>query len=65
MDKIEEAKKLFGSAVNNLSEQELKEELTKFDLLAECILDLAEKDIFKGKLLSELVSDLFFQNPNF
>ena len=56
MDNIQEARGMLGVSVADLSDEELSEEITKFDLLAECILNLAEKDLFNGKTLTELTS---------
>ena len=61
MDKIEEVRKILGTAVSDLTDEDLSEEVTKFELLAECILNLAEKEIFKDKTLSEMLSDFFSQ----
>jgi hypothetical protein len=40
MDKAQEARRIFGESVRHLSDEELMEEITKFDLLAEYILNL-------------------------
>ena len=56
MDKIKEVRRIFGDSVSQLSDEELTEEITKFDLLAECILNLSEKDLFNGKTLTDLIS---------
>ncbi len=65
MDKIEEARKILGDDVKKLSDQELLEEITKFELLAESILELTEKELFEGKELSELISEFLSQKDNF
>lgn len=65
MDKLEEVRKILGEAVENLTDVELTEEITKFELLAESILDLGEKELFEGKTLPELVSNLASEKHNF
>jgi hypothetical protein len=65
MDKVEEARKILGEAVGNLTDVELTEEITKFELLAESILDLGEKKLFEGKTLPELISNLASEKYNF
>ena len=64
MDKIQEVRKTLGTSVAKLDDDELSEDVTKFDLLAECILDIAEKDLFGNKTLSELISGTVSFNTN-
>ena len=65
MGKVEEARKILGDDVKGLSDEELLEEITKFELLSESILELTEKQLFDGKELSELISELLSQKDNF
>lgn len=58
---IEEIRKILGQAANNYSDEELKEEIIKLDLIAEALLDFAEKEIFNGKTLTEAIPDLLAQ----
>lgn len=65
MDNVAIARKLFKNSVQNINDEDLVDEITKFELLSEHLLDLAEKKLFEGKVLSELISDVFTQEYSF
>lgn len=52
---IEEARKILGKTAEEMSDEELQNQMTMMKFLAESWLDEYEKSIFDGKTLQELV----------
>lgn len=53
---VEEARKILGKTAENLSDEEIQDQLTKIQFLAESWLDDYERSIFDGKTLAEVIS---------
>lgn len=53
---IEEARKILGETVKDLTDEELKDHLVETKYLIETWLDDYERTIFNGKTLNELLS---------
>lgn len=56
MDEEENIKKLLSDADIEISDEDLKENITKIQYLIEIWLDSLEKQIFDGKTLQELLA---------
>lgn len=55
---IDKARELLGKQSNDLSDDQLKDNLVEIAYLIECWLDDYERTIFKGKTLNELLGGL-------
>ncbi len=51
---VEEARKILGKTAEELSDEQLQEEMAKIRFLAESWLDEYERSIFEGKTLNEI-----------
>lgn len=53
---VEEARKILGKTAENLSDEQIQDQLVKIKYLAESWLDEYEKSIFGGKTLNEILN---------
>lgn len=52
---VEEARQILGKTAEEISDEQLQDQMTKLKYLAESWLDEYEKSIFEGKTLSEFL----------
>ena len=56
MDLQKEARKVLGDKYTHLTDEEVRNIVAKFDYLANAWLDKKEREVFKGKTISELLT---------
>lgn len=53
---VKEARKVLGNKYTHLTEEEVKNIIAKFDYLSNTWLDKRERELLKGKTISELLT---------
>lgn len=53
---LEEARKILGKTAESLSDEQLRDQVSMINFLAESWLDDYERSIFDGKTINELIS---------